>query len=128
MAHEVVVTTQLDGSRRTILHVTLRSDGASGDISNYEIADPGDDYVFVLEKIQSSFVGFSGSLKFEYLINGTFVWPIPEFDSVQDFRPEGGLMDRSNVLDGTGKVLLSTEGFGDDDVGSFTITLRKKQK
>lgn len=136
MAHEVTVTTLLDGSRRTILHIALRSDGASADLSDYEIANPADftnmtgrdNRFFTIERIESGLNGFSVGLKFDYLVNGNFVVAVPEFDSSKDFRDAGGLKDRSDPLDGTGKILLSTEGFSGGGVGEIVLTLRKKGK
>lgn len=132
MAHLVTVTTLLDGPRTTILHVYIKSDGASADLTNYEIANPADfqtpydgNQFFTLKAIDSVLNGFSASLKFDYLINGNFIWAIPEYNSSFDFCSVGGLKDRSNPLDGTGKVLLSTNGLSDQDEGSFVITLTK---
>jgi hypothetical protein len=130
MANLVEVTTLLDGSRQLFLHVYVKGDG-SGDLNAVEIADPADfdmpgtNQFFTLEGIQAALNGFSASLKFDYLINGTFIWAIPEYQSEYDFNPVGGLKDRSDTLDGTGKVLLSTVGLADGDEGSFVIKLRK---
>jgi hypothetical protein len=132
MAHEVVVTTLLDGPRNTTVHVSIRSDGVAGDLDSFEIVDPNDfqypagwDGMFTIEKIVSGMSGFSASLEFDYLVNETFIWAVPEYDTDFDFTPFGGLKDRSNTLDGTGKVLLSTRGLGVGDVGSFVLQLRK---
>ena len=132
MANLVTVTTLLDGPRHTILHVYVKSDGTSGDLVDYVIADPADfnmtgaNRFFTIETIQGGLAGFSAHLKFDYLINGTFIWVIPEYDTMFDFRADGGLKDRSSTLDGTGKVLLNTQGLDNSDDGSFVIKLRKK--
>lgn len=131
--HTVNVTTLLDGPRHTILHVVIKSDGMSDDLSNEVIADPADfedwpadnDRFFTLETIQAGLNGFSASLSFEYLVEGNLVQAIPEFHSEFDYITIGGLKDRSPELDGTGKILLSTQGLDGEDVGSFVIKLRK---
>ena len=52
------------------------------------------------------------------------IWLMDGTDSV-DFRPVGGLKDRSGDLDGTGKLLLNTSGFLEvGDKGSFLITMK----
>ena len=132
MANLVTVTTIIDGPRTTILHVYVKSDGESGDLTDYEIVDPEDvqqvrnwDGFFSLESVQSALSGFSASLKFEYLLNGNLIWTVPEYQGYFDFCTMGGLKDRSDPLDGTGKVLLSTQGLSEGDEGSFIITLTK---
>ncbi len=133
MAHTVQVTTLLNGPRHTVLHVYIKSDGASPDLDSYEIANPADfeqwpadnDRFYTIETIQSGLNGFSASLKFEYLVDGTLIWALPEAHSEFDFINIGGLRDRSPELDGTGKVLISTQGLDNNDEGSFVIKLRK---
>lgn len=130
MPNTVLVTTLLNGPRHVVLHVYIKGDGL-GEADAITIADPedfgmsGDKRFFTIETIQSSLSGFYVQLKFEYLVDGTFIWVIPEFDADKDFTRYGGLKDRSNVLDGTGKVLLSTVGLDEGDEGSFVIKLRK---
>jgi hypothetical protein len=131
MSNIVIVTPIADGSLRTILHVYVKSDGVSGDLVDYVIADPadygmsGDSRFFTVESIQSGLNGFSATLKFDYLLSGTLIWAVPEFHSEYDFKSHGGLKDRTEALDGTGKVLLSTNGLGEGDEGSFIISLKK---
>jgi hypothetical protein len=129
MANLVTITPLLSGQRKVILHVYIKSDGESGDLVDYEIADPANynfkGKFFTMESVESALSGFSVSLKFGYLQSGTPVWVIPEFQSCYDLRPYGGLLDRSNVLDGTGKVLLSTSGLSRGDEGTFILVLRK---
>jgi hypothetical protein len=55
--------------------------------------------------------GFDGILLFDYLVDETPVWTLSGHGHFMDFTPMGGLKDRSAVMDGTGKVLLSTAGF-----------------
>ncbi len=132
MTHTVTVTKLLDGNH-PILHVHLKSDGVSPDLVNYELIDPADfghtgpHKFLTLDALTYGLAGFSASLKFDYLIAGTFIWTLPEGTApTVDFTYYGGLKDRSNPLDGTGKILLSTKGFGDSgDEGSIVIQLKK---
>ncbi len=131
MANLVEITPILGGPNKLQLHVYIKGDGASGDLVNFELIDPADYGMtgtarfLSLEHVQSSFAGFYATLKFDYLMNGTFVWVLPEFDACQDFSKVGSLKDRSNPLDGTGKVLLSTVGLTDGE-GSFVIQLNNR--
>ena len=124
----VVITEILNGKRNLILHIYVRGDS---DISNEVIVDPvnygltGANRFFTIDSIQSGLSGFSASLKFEYLADDTLIWAIPEYDTCFDFTDYGGLKDRSNPLDGTGKVLLSTRGLSSGDEGSIVLRLRK---
>lgn len=124
----ITITTLQNGPRNVILHVYVQ--GAE-DLTDYELVDPadfgmtGDDRFFTIEEIKSSLVGFSAALKFEYLLSDTLIWAIPEYDSCFDFTSHGGLKDRSNILDGTGKVLFSTKGLSTGDEGSFILKLKK---
>lgn len=126
----VIVTPLINGERNVVLHVYIKGDGL-GDVEDYELADPadygmtGEDRFFTIDKIQSGLSGFSATLKFEYLASDTLIWAIPEFHSDYDFTCHGGLKDRSSVLDGTGKILISTSGLANGDHGSFVIKLRK---
>lgn len=131
MANLVTVQTLLDGPRHVILHVYIKSDGSGTDLTSKEIANPADfrmtgkNRFFTLEKVESGLNGFSASLRFDYLVNGNFIWAIPEYQSDFDFTWAGGLKDRSCNLDGTGRILLSTQGLGEGDEGSFVLKLRK---
>lgn len=126
----VIVTPLLSGNRNVILHVYVEGE-ADGDVTDYEIADPadfsmtGENRFFTIEGITSCLDGFSGALKFEYLASDTLIWVLPEFESCPDFTDYGGLKDRSNPLDGTGKILLSTKGLAEGDQGSFVLRLKK---
>ena len=131
MAHEVVINPILGGPNKIQLHVYIKGDGVSSDLSNYELIDPADydmegtSRFLSVEYIQSSLQGFYATLKFDYLLDGTFMWVVPEFDACADFQRIGSLRDRSGELDGTGKVLLSTVGLADGE-GSFIIQLNNR--
>jgi hypothetical protein len=126
----VVITPLSSGDRNVTLHVYVKGD-ASGDLTDQVIADPadfgmtGENRFFTIRGIQSSLSGFFATLKFEYLVSDTLIWVLPEFESCPDFTDYGGLKDRSNPLDGSGKILLSTKGLADGDEGSFILRLKK---
>lgn len=134
MANRIEVTTLLDGDRHLVIHTYLKSDGATGDINSYELLDPADyDFLpgsekkFVLEDVSYGFCGFSANLHFELLLEDKLIWVLPPSASgYVDFKKYGGLKDRGNPLDATGKLLLSTTGLVDDgDEGSMIIKVRK---
>lgn len=135
MAHTVEITKILDGPRNVVLHVFIQGDGVSSDLSDEVLVDPAQDLIPVgnnipsltIEKLWYDLTGFNGILNFEYLVSNTPVWSMSGEQSVHmDFSHFGGLKDRSNVLDGSGKLLLSTTGLGSaEDVGTIIIKLRK---
>ena len=133
MSHQVIVTPLLNGARHVVLHVYVKSDGVSPDLEDHELVDPADygmtgpHRFFTIETIQTALSGFDARLKFEYLLSDTLIWVLPEAGSgaTYDFNDYGGLKDRSNELDGTGKILFSTRGISAGDEGSFVLKLRK---
>lgn len=132
MANRIEVRKLLDGSRHLIYHVYLKSDGASGDINSYVLIDPanetmGDAVQFTIEDVTWGFNGFSANLHFELLVDDELVWVLPpSAGNYVDFKKYGGLKDRGDPADTTGKVLLSTTGFVDGgDEGSMIIKVRK---
>ena len=132
MANRVEVTKLLDGPRHLIYHVYLASDGASSDLDSYTLIDPanesmGDESQFTIEDVTWGFNGFSANLHFELLVDDTLIWVLPpSAGNYVDFKKYGGLKDRGNSADATGKVLLSTTGFVDlGDEGSMIIKVRK---
>lgn len=130
MANRIDVITLLDGPKHIILHVYLKSDGATGDISAYELLIPDSETLnsqFTIEDITWGFTGFSANLQFEFLVDHTLIWTLPESaGNYVDFKPYGGLRDTSDLDDGTGKILLYTSGFADAaDEGSFILKVRK---
>lgn len=126
----VVVTPLSSGDRNVTLHVYVKGN-ALGDVTDYVIANPsdfgmtGEDRFFTIRGIQSCLSGFFAKLKFEYLASDTLIWVIPEYESCPDFTDYGGLKDRSNPLDGSGKILFSTSGLAEGDEGSFVLRLKK---
>ena len=132
MANTVTLTKLLDGPRHLIYHLYLESDGASGDLVDQVLVDPatiglGEKQFFTLEDITWGFAGFNAALKFEILVEDTLIWVLPEGSgNYVDFKKYGGLKDRSNTNDGSGKLLLDTTGLTAlGDAGSMILRVRK---
>ena len=135
MANTYALTKIQDGPRNVVYHVFIESDGVSGEIVKEVVIDPAADLdpafeavpAFTIEKIVYSLVGFSAKLEFDYLASETPVWVLAGGqESEACFKNFGGLKDRSNVLDGTGKLLISTVGLTTaGDMGSILILVRK---
>ena len=130
MANIVAVTRVLEG-RHSTFHVYMRSDGVAGELVDQVIIDPVADLGLTsaermaIEKIQYSLFGFQARIEFDTgLVEDKMLWVLHGTDTV-DFQSESGLKDRSSALDGTGKLLISTNGFtSTDDEGSFYIKVR----
>jgi hypothetical protein len=135
MAHKVVVTKLIDGPRHAVIHVYVRSDGASADLTDYVLIDPATDLTpspggvpsLTIEHLQYDLSGFNAELEFEYLTDDTGAWVMADGSAgCFDFGSFGGLKDRSNVLDGTGKLMLTTSGLSNaGDKGTVIIKVRK---
>lgn len=130
MANRIDVTTLLAGPRHSIVHAYIQSDGASGDLDSYELMVPGDFQSqsgrFTIDNITWSFTGFSAKIHFEILVEDTLIWVLPESTgNFVSFEKYGGLKDRSNPADATGKILLTTTGLETTgDEGSLVIQVR----
>ena len=131
MANRIEVNKLLDGPRNLIYHVYVQSDGASGDIENYVLVDPANEEMgvhtnFTIEDITWSLNGFAAKVHFEFLVDHSLIWVLGAEGNYADFKKYGGLKDRGNPADATGKILFSTMGLVDvGDEGSFVINLRK---
>ena len=132
MANRIEVQRLLGGSKNLIYHVYIQSDGASGDVVDYVLIDPstegdmGDHTNFTIEDVTSSLNGFAAKVYFEFLVDHTLIWVLSAGGNYADFKKYGGLKDRGEPADATGRVLLSTMGLADPgDEGSFVISLRK---
>jgi hypothetical protein len=134
MAHTVTVTKLMDGERNAAFHVFIKSDGASADLTDYVIIDPAISFnpalnqnpVMTVNEIYYDLAGFDAFIEFDYLLSDTPLWVMSggqyaeaEFDCV------GGLKDRSNELDGTGKLQITTSGLTAGKFGSIIIKVRK---
>ena len=132
MANTVNITKILTGTRNTIIHVYIASDGVSGDMTDQVLIDPVADLGFsskarmVVEKITHSFKGFDARVEFDTgLVDDKMIWVLTESSNEFDFRPMGGMKDRSG-LDGTGKFQITTTGLDSaGDQGSMLIQVRQ---
>lgn len=132
---QVTITKILDGTRSAVFHVYLVSDGISGDLTDEVLIDPTTDFdpeltsvpTLTIEQIWYDLTGFDARLEFDYLASDTGVWAMSGGQASHvDFCHFGGLKDRSNELDGTGKLKLTTRGFAStDDAGTIVIKVRK---
>lgn len=134
MAHTVSVTKLMDGQRNAAFHIFIKSDGASADLTDYVVIDPALSFdpnlannpAMTVEEIYYDLAGFDAYLEFDYMLSDTPLWAMSggqyaeaEFDCV------GGLKDRSNELDGTGKLQITTSGLTAGKFGSIIIKVRK---
>lgn len=125
---QILITKLSDGERSTVFHVSIEGDGL-GDMDEVVI-DPADfgspGPSLTIEKLWYDLSGFSAALRFEYLASDTPVWSMSEGNGTcLDFSHFGGLKDRSNPLDGSGKLKLSTSGLDLGEKGSIVIKARK---
>jgi hypothetical protein len=129
----VAITKILDGGRNAVFHVSITGD-ASGDLSDEILIDPATSFdpamerkpVLSIDALWYDLSGFSAKLEFDYLASDTPVWSMSAGQpGYVDFSCFGGLKDRSNALDGLGKLKISTTGLGAGDIGTIVIKARK---
>lgn len=135
MANITTVTKLLDGDRHAIFHIYVQGDGITGDMTDFVLVDPAMDVTpvlsnipsFTIEKLWYDLSGFDARLEFEFLVDGTNAWVLSGGNGVHmDFSEVGGLKDRSSILDGTGKLMLTTSGLlSANDTGTIIVKLRK---
>lgn len=130
---QLTVTKILDGQKNAVFHVSVLGDG-SGDVTDEVVIDPANDFdpalnakpAMTIEKLWYDLSGFNARLEFDYLVSDTPVWSMSGDQAVQlDFGCFGGIKDRSNVLDGSGKLMLTTSGLGSSDFGTLIVHVRK---
>ena len=135
MANTVTITKILDGARSAVFHIFIKSDGASGELTDQVLIDPAADLDPILgarpsltiEQLWYDLSGFDARLEFDYLVDDTAAWTLSGGNGVHmDFCHFGGLKDRSSVLDGTGKLMLTTNGLtAAGDNGTIIIKVQK---
>ncbi len=141
MANTVNVTVLENGPRHVFVHVYLRADGATGDMSGQTLVDPyaqlnvgtpgalgmAKDQRLRLGRIEYNFSGFDAVISFgSGDVTPNYKWVLTEGANCPvDFRPWTFIMDNSG-LNGNEKVLISTTGFtSTTDQGSLLIELIK---
>jgi hypothetical protein len=138
MANQVQRTILVDSQRHAVVHIIIAADG-SGDITNEVMIDPNTDFQpatfqpisLAVDQIWwdcsvANGSSFTGRLLFE-APSPFLVWALSQSpgDSHSDFRDFGGIKDKSGI-DGTGRLLMSTTGFG-DPTGFFSLILSVKK-
>jgi len=129
---QLTLTTLADGPRNAITHASFLSDG-SGDLVDVDLINPMDFNppmpprpALNIYRLWYDFTGFDARLEFDYLSSDTPIWTMSGGRSNQiDFEMIGGLTDRSNELDGSGKLQITTSGFDAGDFGTLIIWARK---
>jgi hypothetical protein len=130
---QITITKLNDGPRNAIIHVALRGDG-TGDLVGETLLDPATSFDVPLPpvpalrimRIMYDLTGFDARLDFDYLASDTPIWTMTgDTGSEFDFSSFGGLTDRSLELDGTGKLLLTTNGLDIGGLGSMIVVAKK---
>lgn len=135
MANVVERQVLVDGPRKMVLAIYVKSDGASGDLNKQVLVTPADagmdeDGRFAIVKVWYNFAGFDAILEFDAGgVSPNWKWVLTEgTNAPADFESIGGLQDDSNALDRTGNLMLSTTGFtSSQDQGSLVLVLNKKE-
>lgn len=129
MANTVTLRTLVDGPRHAVIHVHLKSDGASGELTDSVVVDvstlnPAPSKV-TIEELHWDTSGFDSMLEFDATTD-TAAWKLPAgYTGHQDFRSFGGIKDDSGSGT-TGDIVLSTTGFtAAGDEGTIIIKVRK---
>jgi hypothetical protein len=129
---QIAVTRIHDGPRNAVVHISIVGDGG-GDLEDVVVVDPA---AFVppmdqaptlsVVKMWYDVYGFTTFLEYDYLTSDTPIWTMsPGQGSCVDLSLFGGLADRSNQLDGEGKIKLSTTGLIAGDRGTIVLMVRK---
>ena len=134
MANIVERQILVDGPRKVVLAVYLKSDGATGELDketllDLEDVDLEDGSRFSIQKICYNFAGFDAVIAFDAgVVTPNRKWVLTEGTNASvDFTPFGGLQDDSDEQDRTGTLQISTTGFtSSQDQGSIILLLNKK--
>lgn len=129
---QISVETLHDGPKNAVIHVSILGDG-TGELTDEVLLDPAafDPPLpavpaLRITRLQYCFSGFSGRLEFDYLASDTPVWSMAGDEAIDlKFDEFGGITDRSNPLDGSGKLMLTTVGLGANDFGSMIVWAKK---
>lgn len=135
MANIKNITKLFDGVKHAVFHVFIQGDGNEGDINDLVLIDPHKDFDKIrrnrpnltITEMWYSLSGFDAKLEFDYLTDDSGVWSLaPGNGTHMCFDSFGGIKDRSNPLDGTGKLLLTTFGLlSANSCATIIIKVRK---
>lgn len=132
MANIVKKKIILGGPTGVVVAYYFKSDGSTGELTNYNILVPTTDLNLpaksrlTLDELIYNFAGFDACISFgSGAIDPTFKWVLSEGTNHPiNFRPYGALIDDSGI-DGTGALQITTTGFTSSvDQGSLLIKLR----
>jgi len=130
---QYTITKLQDGPRNAVFHISFVADGM-GDLTDEVLIDPATSFdpaypnspTITIDKLWYDFTGFDARLEFDYLTGDTPVWSMSGFQAnYVDFSHFGGLKDRSNPLDGQGKLKITTSDLELGDFGTLVIKVRK---
>jgi hypothetical protein len=131
MANTITSQTLLDGSRNTIVKVTILSD-ASGEITKGIIFDSSafvnDTQNNKLMRIEYALENFSGTLYWDATTDVQLMTLVADHPSDENFQYTGGLINNGGS-GRTGDILLSTSGLASAPAGTtgYIILYVKKK-
>ena len=144
MANTVQITVEQDGPSDTVYTVYLESDGSSGELTNQTIIDPATLYneaarssgtqgfpnnapLLNIQQVWYFLSGFDVVVQFGGAVPMKRLLLTPSVDSYQDFRPMGGLADKTPSANSpNGKLQINTNGFSSS--GCFGTIIFKVRK
>ncbi len=122
----ILATTLINGPRHVIMHFALSLNEETNAVLIDPLALDQPSPKLVIEDVLFNFAGFDAKIFFPSdVAEGTMTWVLPEGGAnYADFRPFGGFKDRSGI-NGDGKLLLTTYGLTEGDIGTMIIRARK---
>ncbi len=144
MANQINKTVMQNGVKSFLVHFSFESDGQEGELSQYVLVDPVNDYEFmnvgkertlvrpVISQVWYSQAWYDSVLYFDSLVP-IHSWTLSRDGAgYYDFRYFGGISDRYTPpqdqfsSDRTGKILISTNGFAPlGSMGALVLEIRK---
>lgn len=137
MANTVTIRKLMEGAKSVVLHVYLKCDGASGELTDQVLLDPTTDVTpaltaaskFTIEEIWYDLSGFDAQLEYDATTD-TPIWTLVGASGTtgehKDFRSFGGIRD-SGGAGATGKIQVTTTGFtAATDQGTIILRIRKE--
>lgn len=133
MAHQIVKTKLVEGSRHVIFHIYLENNGTEGEMENVVLIDPAVDFdpeikdkrQYAVTQIWHSLVWFDALLTFDALEKFPSWLLARDSENYIDFRYFGGIKDKSDA-EHSGEVRITTNGFSDaGSRGTIIIELKK---
>ena len=129
---QIILNVIHDGPRNAVLHVSFVGDG-SGDLTDEVLLDPAafdpplpSKPAMRICELWYDFTGFDAYLEYDYLASDTPIWTMSGGQGTEMcFKEFGGLTDRSNELDGSGKLMVTTTGLGAGDRGTLVLSVKK---